>query len=161
LMELVEMLQEVRAVAGGHLNAGQYAAIIGAVVAVVEQADVPAATHRLEEFEQRPWALRELEPVNELIADAAGTAADHVPHVELRHLVVGHVGDGVAGLAQGPDDRILFRAPLGEPEADEDLGALFALVAVVELRDAAVAQQSAEVQEAARSLRDGHGEQRL
>src|SRR5579883_1953804 len=148
------MLQEVGALTGRHLDSGEHTTVVRAVIAVVEQADVPAAADRLEEPEQRAGTLRKLEAVEQLIADAARTAADHVPHVELRHLVVGHVGDRVAGLAQGADDGVLLRAALSQSEAEEDLRGLLALVTVVELRDIAVAQQLAEAQEAARALRE-------
>ena len=56
--------------------------------------------------------------------DAARVPADHVAHVQLRHLVVGHVGDREAGGAQALHHRVLLRAPLREREADEDLRAV-------------------------------------
>ena len=50
-----------------HLEPDQHAAEVGAVVAVVEQADVPASAQRVEELRQRARALRELEAVEPLV----------------------------------------------------------------------------------------------
>ena len=49
-----------------HLEPDQHAAEVGAVVAVVEQADVPAPAERVEELRQRAGTLRELEPIEPL-----------------------------------------------------------------------------------------------
>ena len=93
--------------------------------------------------------------------EAARVPADHVAHVQLGHLVVGHVGDREAGGAQLLHHRILLRASVRERKADEDLRAVGARVAVVELGDAAPAEHLAEAQEAAGLLGDHHREQRL
>ena len=42
-----------------HLDAHQNAAVVGALVAVMEQADVPARAHQAQELEQRTRPLRE------------------------------------------------------------------------------------------------------
>ena len=42
----------------GHFEAGEHAAEVGAVIAVVEQADVPAAAELLEKLRQRARAAR-------------------------------------------------------------------------------------------------------
>ena len=75
----------------GHLERGEHAAEVGAMIAVVEQADVPAAAERVEELEQRAGAFRELESAGAFVPRVERAAPDHVPHVELRHLVVGEV----------------------------------------------------------------------
>ena len=49
-------------------------------------------------FSSAPGPLRELEAEQPLVLDAAAVAADHVAHVQLRHLVVAHVDDRIAGL---------------------------------------------------------------
>ena len=81
------------------------------------------APDRLQELQQRPGALRELEAIQQLVADAARVAADHVAHVQLGHLVVGHVGDRVARRAQRAVTAVPLRAAVREREADEDLRA--------------------------------------
>ena len=78
----------------------------------MEQADVPARADRLQELQQRPRALGELEAVQQLVGDAARVAADHVAHVQLRHLVVGHVGDREAGGGELTHYTVLLRASL-------------------------------------------------
>ena len=42
VVQLLQMLHEVRAICGRHLDAGKHAAVVRAVIAIVEQADVPA-----------------------------------------------------------------------------------------------------------------------
>ena len=68
----------------------------------MEQADVPGRADRLQETQQCTRTFREFEAIEQLIglARAARAAADHVPYVQLRHLIAAHVGDGVAGGAQ-------------------------------------------------------------
>ena len=51
--------------AGGHFEAGEDAAEVGAVIAVVEQADVPAAAELVEERHQRAGALGKLEAADD------------------------------------------------------------------------------------------------
>src|SRR5262249_42292038 len=55
--ELCEVLGEARPVRRRHLDARKHAAVIGAVIAVVEQADVPAVAYRAQEREQRARPL--------------------------------------------------------------------------------------------------------
>jgi hypothetical protein len=62
-IRIPERLQELVkgfVVFGGHLQAHQYAAVVGALVAVVKQADVPARAHQAQELEQGAWPLGEL-----------------------------------------------------------------------------------------------------
>jgi len=59
----------------------------------------PVGAHAREKPHQRAWALGKLEAVEQLVGRAAAAlpdfggrvAADHVAHVQLRHLVVGKV----------------------------------------------------------------------
>ncbi len=67
---------------------------------------------RLEEREQRAGALRELEPVQELVLEPRHLAADEVADVQLRELVVAQVEHGIAlGLEQRRRSRRPRRAP--------------------------------------------------
>ena len=77
-------------------EAGEHATEVGAVIPVVEQADVPAAAELLEKLRQRAGTLGELEAAQPLVADFGRVAADHVPHVQLGELVVGQVHGLVA-----------------------------------------------------------------
>src|SRR3954452_22883518 len=78
IAEAREEGMEVAEVTVRHFECGQHASKIGAVVAVVEQADVPATPKRFEELHQRAGALGKLEAAGPLVARIAGTAADHV-----------------------------------------------------------------------------------
>ena len=118
--ELVEERAERRQVRLGDLEAGQHAAEVGAVVAVVEQADVPAAAQLLEELRQRAGALGELEPAQPLVAHVRRAAAHHVADVQLGHLVVGQVHRLVAGARQLRRQRRAV-LPRLRGEADEDV----------------------------------------
>src|SRR5215212_3560637 len=51
-----------------HLHADEHPAVICAVVAIMKEADVPAAAHRVEKPHERAWPLRELEAVEDLVA---------------------------------------------------------------------------------------------
>ena len=94
--------------------------------------------------------------------DAARVPADHVAHVQLGHLVVGHVDDGVARRAAAARTTVSFSARPCESATPTKICALAAAgVAVVELGDAALAEHLAEAQEAARLLGNRHGQQRL
>src|ERR1700730_5371618 len=115
----------------------------------------------MQELQQRAGALREFEAVQQFIADAARVPADHVAHVQLRHLVIGHVGDREIRGAQALHHRVLLRAPLAERETHEDLRAIRAGVAVIELRNAAPSEHLAEMQEAPRLLGNHHRQQRF
>jgi hypothetical protein len=75
----------------GNLDPGEHAAVVRALVAAVEEADVPVLTHAVEEAHERSRALRKLEPIQHLVLGARGAAADEVAYVQLRHLVVAQV----------------------------------------------------------------------
>ena len=52
---------------GGHLQAHQNAAVVGALVAVMKQRDVPAWAHQAQEFEQCAGPLGELQAQQALV----------------------------------------------------------------------------------------------
>ena len=66
-----------------------------------------------EEAQQRPRAFRELEAEQHLVLEALRLAADHVAHVQLGHLVVGHVDDRIARRLQFADDLRAFSGRRG------------------------------------------------
>src|SRR5687768_3727152 len=57
-------------------EAGEHPAEVGAVVAVVEQADVPAAAKLLQKLHQRTGPFRKLEPAESLVSHVWRAAAD-------------------------------------------------------------------------------------
>ena len=75
---------------------------------------------RVEEVQQRAGTLGELEAAHPLRADVRRAAADHVAHVQLRHLVAGQIRRFVArARAAARPARRLRRA--SRRDADEDL----------------------------------------
>lgn len=70
------------------------------MVAVMEQADVPALAQALQKAQQGPRAFRELEAQHPLISPRRRMATDGMAHVQLGQLVVGQVQHAVALLAQ-------------------------------------------------------------
>ena len=108
----------------------------------------------VEERHQRARALGELEAAEPLVPHVGAAAADHVADVQLGHLVVGQIDGLVAARRverRGEPRRILAR--LGR-DADEDVRALAAAQAVVELGDDAPADRGAELAEGAGRVRE-------
>src|SRR4029078_7299009 len=68
---------ELDQVAVDDLEAGEHATEVRAVIAIVEQADVPAPPELLEKLRQRAGTLGKLEPAEPLAADARRMATDH------------------------------------------------------------------------------------
>ena len=74
-----------------HLHADQHATIVCAVIAIVEQADVPAVVHAVEEIHQRAGTFREFEAEHDFILEAGRMSAYQVADVQLGHFVVGEI----------------------------------------------------------------------
>ena len=91
---------EVDAFVRGDLDTCEHAAVVGPVIAVMEQADVPLRADGLQELEQRAGSLGEFESEQSFVGEIAWMTADHVAHMELCHFVVAEVGDRIALLAQ-------------------------------------------------------------
>ena len=130
------------------------------MVAIVEQADVPAAAHAGQELHQRARPLRELEAVEDLVLRRRRVPADQVPDVQLRHLVVGQVvrlDPALPELGQ----QLLGLAPVRDLDPDEEVRDAGVGIAIVELGDRSLAEEPAELAEAARSLGNRHRENRL
>jgi hypothetical protein len=53
---------EIDALVCGDLNACEHAPVIGAVIAIVKQSDVPLRADGVQELQQRTGALREFKP---------------------------------------------------------------------------------------------------
>eukprot|EP00964_Phaeocystis_antarctica_P051167 scaffold29845_cov69-Phaeocystis_antarctica.AAC.2 len=84
---VVEDLGEVGLLAGRHAHAGEHLAHLAAVVAVVQQRDVPVAAQLLQEGGERAGRLGELEADDALARDGAGAAAREVARVSLGEVV--------------------------------------------------------------------------
>src|SRR5690606_4675286 len=115
----------------------------------------------LQELQQRARPLRKLETVDELVGDVRHMAADHVPDVQLRELVVREIEHLVAADRELLEQRLRFAAPVPQRDTDEDPRLLRRRVAVVEFRDAARADRLAEAQKLALALGDLDGDQRF
>ena len=153
-------MRNARLVGGRHLDADEDASVVGALVPVVEQADVPARRHAREEAHERARPLREKEAVQPLVVGQRAASADHVANVLLRQFVVGQVERREAVLDEGADQLARF-IPVDGRDSHEDMGDLCVGDAVVELGDRARAEQFAESAEAASLLRNRHREQRF
>ena len=160
IAQLVQARFEIRLVLA-QFERRQHAAIVGAVAAVVEQRDVPVRAQRVQKLEQRARRFRELEAEQAFLERLGWTAADHVTHVQLRHLVVGEIDHTVAAFMQQAEDLFtLLHAP-AQTHADKNARIFGVGKAVVELRYRTAAQQLTELQEAALLFRNGHRQQRF
>src|SRR5438128_10065847 len=82
---------ELRHLRAWDLHADQHAAIVGPVVAVVEEADVPVRAHPREEAQQRARALGKFEAVDQLVAGERRVSAHQAAHVRLRQFAVSEI----------------------------------------------------------------------
>jgi hypothetical protein len=77
----IQKLGKRGAVGVGHLQAHQNAAVVSALVAVVEQTDVPAFAHGQQKLHQRAGPLGELKAQQAFVVGQAGVAADQMAQV--------------------------------------------------------------------------------
>src|SRR5664279_3403714 len=89
--QLLQKSPELRVVLPGDLNPHENPAVVGPMVAVVEKADVPAAPHAVQEFEQGAGALGEREAEEALVVGQRRAPSDEVADVKFGHLVVGEI----------------------------------------------------------------------
>jgi hypothetical protein len=75
----------------GHLKAHQNATVIGTLVAIVKQTDVPTWAHQVEKFEQSAGALWKYKAHEALVLRQAGMATHHVPNMLFGQIVVRQV----------------------------------------------------------------------
>mmetsp|Transcript_58476 Transcript_58476/g.155455 ORF Transcript_58476/g.155455 Transcript_58476/m.155455 type:complete len:266 (+) Transcript_58476:212-1009(+) len=137
IAQLREEGVEVVALLGRYLQPHQDAPNVGAVVAVVEEGDVPAKVRAIvesvEEVGERARPLRELETVEHLMSDGRAASREEAC-VGLGQLVGGEVGHLEALLLHGLLDRVrVLRAT--RLEAEEDGGVGVVAEAVRELSD--------------------------
>ncbi|MNY03979.1 hypothetical protein D3C86_1366280 [compost metagenome] len=131
------------------------------MVAVVEQADVPATAQGLEEAHQGARLLRELEAVETLTEGPGRAAANHVAHVVLGQLALCHVDHGVTVATELIDDLAELLVAPAEAHRDEQRGLGRIRVAVVELGHHAGPKLTAEVEEGPLALGYGHRQHAL
>src|SRR3569623_2535773 len=144
-----------------HLYAHQPPAIRGAVIAVVKQADVPALAHAGEKAQQRAGPLGKYETVNQFLDAARRASADHMPHVQLGHFVVGEIFYRIPVLLQTPHDLVTLALAATQLYAREDTRGGRNGVTVIELCDAAGTDGLADRAKAAGPFRYGHREDGL
>ncbi len=157
----MQVVVERRHILVRQLEGAQHPAIVGAVVAVVEQADVPAAAEGLEKAHQGARLLRKLETVETFTEGPGRAAANHVTHVVLGQLALGHVDHRITVAAELIDDLAELLVTATEAHRDEQRGLLGIGVAVVELGHHARPQIAAEVEEGPLALGDGHRQHAL
>jgi len=103
ISEASQELSERRLVGSRHLHADEDAPVVGALVPVVEQTDVPASRHGRQEAHQGARPLREKKAVQPLVVRQRAASADHVANVLLGEFVVGEVQRGEAVLDERAD----------------------------------------------------------
>ena len=81
-----------------HLDPCQNPTVVGSVVAIVKQADVPAVADRLQKIHQCTGPLRKLKPKNLFVLKTAGAAANHMSNMDLGKLIVANIQHNVTGL---------------------------------------------------------------
>ena len=97
------------AVGARNLDAHQDAAVVGALVAIVEEADVPARVHARQEAHQRARALRKDEAEEPLVGGEIAAPAHQMAKVLLGHLVVGQVEGRESGCREGIGEQCAIR----------------------------------------------------
>ncbi len=115
------------------LEGTEHPAVVGTVVAVVEQADVPATAEGLEETHQGARLLRKLETVETFTEGPGRAAANHVTHVVLGQLALGHVDHRITVALQLVLDLAQLLVTAAEAHRDEQRRLLGIGVTVVEL----------------------------
>ena len=78
IAERLDGFGEPSAVGERHDEARQHAAVIGAVVPVMKQRDVPELAEAIQEIQQRAGMFRKLEPVDHLVFEAGDTASKNI-----------------------------------------------------------------------------------
>ena len=139
----------------------QYAPVVGAMAAIVEQRNVPVRTQRVEEAQQRARRFREFETVEAFLQRMRRTPANHIAHMQLRHFVVGEINHAVAAVVEHLQNFFALFEAAAQAHADKDAGVFGIGKTVVELGDRSPAKQLAEFEEAAFFFRNGHRQQRF
>ena len=103
------------------------------MIAVVEQADIPAPAQMGEEVQQGAGPFGKLEAVQHFVVQVLRAAADHIPDVQLGGVVIGQVDDRIAALVQCFQDGRSFGPAAVQAHAHKYLRLGPVSVAVVEL----------------------------
>ena len=136
---------ETRARPAGNLHADQDASVVGALVAVVEQADVPVAAACCRGSASARPAAPGTRSGRGLVRARRRAAADHVAHVQLGHLVVGQVERRRSPWRRELREQLRrSRARLATSTPTKTCASRGSAIAVVELGDVALAEQRAE-----------------
>src|SRR5919109_4739618 len=157
---LVEALSELIELAVGHLEAREHAAEVGAVVAIMKQADVPAPAQCLEKLQERAGPLGEFKSAQPLVDHFLGAAANHVPYVQFRQLVVAEI-DGLKPAVAERRGNLFCVTARANGDADEDVRTLASAEAIVELGDDARPERRAEREKCTALLGNGDREDGL
>lgn len=89
--EILQECAEFFAVFQRDLKADQNTAVIGALVPIMEQGDVPVGRARGEEFEEGAGSFGEFKAEDSFVDCQFGVAADHITKVCFCQFVVGEV----------------------------------------------------------------------
>ncbi len=137
------------------MDADEDLAVVGALVSVVEEADVPVGVHGEEEAHQGAGAFGEFEAVELFVGGEGAAAADHVADVFFGEFVVVEVDGFEASDGEVFDDGCPFIFGLGF-DADENVSLVGIGHAVAELSDASLADRIAEESKASLMFGDGN-----
>src|SRR5450830_1582164 len=103
-----------------YLQADQNAADIAALIAVMEQADIPVGIHVAEKAHQCARAFREFKAVQQLVLCQSTLAADQMADVHLGQFIMGQVERGETLLPESLGDLGRF-VSAGSLDANEDM----------------------------------------
>ena len=134
--QIFQEFPELAHLAWRNLHADQHASVIGAVVAIVEQADVPAGTHPVQEVHQRTRTFGKFKTIDHLVPGLWRVTAHQMTDVRLGHFIVGQIERCVTMLAQLIDElqRLCARANL---HPDKYVRFLVVVEAVIEFGNVA------------------------
>src|SRR5690606_3247790 len=93
---VIDMAKEAFTRLSWNFNTNEHAAVVRAMVAVVEEGNVPLVVEAFKKFEQCAGAFGELEAEHHLVVETTNTPTHHMARVELGDFVVGEIGYGEA-----------------------------------------------------------------
>ena len=99
IAQIVKKNLELLATARWHLDTRQDTTVIGTVISIVKQTDIPTLAHGCQKLQQRTGSLRELETIEHFILETDCPTTDHVAYMELGYFIVRQVLDGIPLIA--------------------------------------------------------------
>src|SRR3954454_23516477 len=156
VVELAEESVELRFFFGGHFDTDEHAAVVSAMVTVMEKADIPVVTQAVQKFHEGPGPIRKLEAIQELILYLVGTPTNEMANVQFRHLIIAEVHRSEAIFVQTLDQHGRLLA-IPHRDRDKYVGFLWVGVPVVEFSNAFCPEHGTEFLEAARLLGNCYG----